>query len=374
MRILVKTLQGKEFPLDVEPAHTVQQVKEQIQQSQGFEVDSQKLITKGKVMANEKTIGEYEVNENDFLVVMVSKPKTTRPAAPAAAPAPAAVPAAVPAAMSAVPAPAPVSAPAAPDSAPAAANLGDSASVLVTGAALEGTIAQLCEMGFERSQVVEALRAAFNNPDRAVEYLMTGIPARSEPVAPVAAAPAAAGGVPAGAAPGAAGGAAGGNPLDFLRSHPQFNMLRGMIQQNPALLQSVLQSIAQTNPNLMQLITQNQEAFARILNEPAPSPAAFQGAPGAGGAGGIPNIPGMTPEQAAMLQAMGGQPTVIHITPEEKEAIDRLEALGFDRSSALQAYLLCDKNETLAANYLFDNGGEEDFDEGGDEGEDPMSH
>jgi len=31
-------------------------------------------------------------------------------------------------------------------------------------------------MGFEKAKVQDALKAAFNNPERAIEYLFNGIP------------------------------------------------------------------------------------------------------------------------------------------------------------------------------------------------------
>lgn len=41
----------------------------------------------------------------------------------------------------------------------------------MTGTQLEGVLQNMMEMGFEREQCVRALRASYNNPDRAVEYL-----------------------------------------------------------------------------------------------------------------------------------------------------------------------------------------------------------
>lgn len=128
-----------------------------------------------------------------FCVVMVSKPKA-QPAASTSAPAPApattaaAQPAppqtpAHPATTPSVPnAPAPAPAAAAPAATepetPAPANEnpqqpGDSSTSFISGSALETSVNEMVSMGFPREQVQRAMRASFNNPHRAVEYLMT---------------------------------------------------------------------------------------------------------------------------------------------------------------------------------------------------------
>lgn len=251
---------------------------------------------------------------------------------------------------------------------------------------MEGTIAQLMEMGFPREQVERCLRAAFNNPDRAVEYLMSGIPPGIEAAgggggggdaappgggaaAPPQAPSPAGGGGPApfpamggggGATPfpsmaGAGGGGGGGAPLSAsaqaalqeLRSNPRFPEFAAMIAQNPEMLAQILPVLAQQSPDLVQLISENPEAFRQALRE------AVQGG---GGAGVPPNDP-VAAMLAAAQGAGGGVPpgaTVVRLTEDERAAVERLSGLGFDRQMALQAYLACDKNEELAANFLFD--------------------
>jgi UV excision repair protein RAD23 len=50
------------------------------------------------------------------------------------------------------------------------------------------------------------------------------------------------------------------------------------------------------------------------------------------------------------------------VSPEELAAIERLTQLGFSKNRAAEAYFSCDKNEEMAANFLFEQMADDDDD------------
>ncbi|TXG68085.1 hypothetical protein EZV62_009360 [Acer yangbiense] len=364
MKIFVKTLKGTHFEIEVKPQDTVVDVKKNIETVQGSDVYPaalQMLIHQGKVLKDNTTLEENKVAENSFVVIMLTKNKTSPGEGSTTSPAPAtktpqtSAPtlASTPAAVTQTQAP--TSTQTEPDV------YGQAASNLVAGNNLEGTIQQILDMGggtWDRDIVLRALRAAFNNPERAVEYLYSGIPEQAEvppvarvpggaqvanppaqPLQPTQPAPVPSSGPNANpldlfpqGLPDMGSGAAGVGSLEFLRSSQQFQALRAMVQANPQILQPMLQELGKQNPQLMRLIQEHQADFLRLINEPVE-----------GGEGNIGS------------QLAAAMPQSVTVTPEEREAIERLEAMGFDRALVLEVFFACNKNEELAANYLLDH-------------------
>ncbi|XP_077186025.1 UV excision repair protein RAD23 homolog A isoform X2 [Paroedura picta] len=277
--VTLKTLQQQTFKIRMEPDETVRVLKEKIEAEKGkdaFPVAGQKLIYAGKILSDDIPIKEYKIDEKNFVVVMVTKNKSGSgapvpspgDAVPTSEPTPSPAPTVAPAAAAV-----PVSEEPPPEesvsvsplestvgSVPSSGSMGredDAASTLVTGSEYETMLTEIMSMGYERERVVAALRASYNNPHRAVEYLLTQI-------------------------------------------------------------------------------SQHQEQFIQMLNEPL---------------GEMADVADLEGEMGAIGEE-APQMNYIQVTPQEKEAIERLKALGFPESLVIQAYFACEKNENLAANFL----------------------
>ncbi|XP_028274393.1 UV excision repair protein RAD23 homolog B [Parambassis ranga] len=383
MFITLKTLQQQTFKVEIDEDETVKTLKERIEQEKGkdhFSVAGLKLIYAGKILSDDTALKEYKIDEKNFVVVMVTKPKTAS-AAPQPSPAASAPSTTSSASSSSSDKPAeqastdskpeekesstaaePPSTPVGSSGVSVSTNLiNEAVSNLVTGPSYDAMVNEMMLMGYEREQVVAALRASFNNPDRAVEYLLTGIPGRgqghatgpdgeSSSVSGTPALPT--GGISIPANTGSSPSAGGGNPLSFLRNQPQFHVMRQLIQQNTALLPALLQEIGRENPELLREISNHQEQFIQMLNEPNPDAVPVGGGGGSGGVGGTGGPSSDAPG--------GSQMSYIQVTPQEKEAIERLKALGFPEGLVIQAYFACEKNENLAANFLLQQNFDDD--------------
>ena len=199
--------------------------------------------------------------------------------------------------------------------------------------------------------------------------------------------------------------------IEALRQHPQFEQLRAWLQADPSSLPQVLQGFGASNPAVAQAIEANLPAFIAMMQEPAlpVAPVASAGMPGVpampGGMPSMPGVPampggmpnpqqmlqmlqmvnglpeeqrnallqatGLNAEQLQQLQQMapmlqqatqqgggmppGPRPGQIQLTQDEVDAVERLAELGFEKHDCLQAYMACDKNFELAANFLLTN-------------------
>lgn len=379
MQLIFKDFKKERIPIDVELSDSVLSAKEKLSTTKGCDPDQIKFVFKGKVLQNEKIFADFGIADGDQVIFMIAKNK--------------------PKAKPTIETSKQVSEPALTESASTAVESVETSAVEPTEASEEASTAptdqfargstrnaaveNIMAMGFERSQVEAAMRAAFNNPDRAVEYLLNGLPASAMdeeadeemPFATEATtetssgAAAGAAATPASetatasattttttASPTAASGnlfdqaeaaAQGGTPTGDVSTGPM-GQLRDIIQNQPEMAELILQQLAASNPQIAEIIESNPEAFLRYITE--------------GDNGALASALGVPQEEidqetaAAEFEDNPESGVVeIQITEEENLAIGRLCELGFDRNTVIQVYFACDKNEEMAANLLFSN-------------------
>nr|QDO16332.1 UV excision repair protein RAD23 [Lingulodinium polyedra] len=133
-------------------------------------------------------------------------------------------------------------------------------------------------------------------------------------------------------------------------------MMQTMCEQRPHMLPDFVQQLLQGHAAAAALEPRLGPEIERLICRGRPPPALPQ-APVAPAvplvAPAAPLVP-LSPEEQRR-QLMEEARSVCGLGPAQLQAVLDLEALGFDYKSALEAYLACERNQELAANYLFEN-------------------
>lgn len=301
MKIVVKNLKQVEYNVEVESdKNTVKDLKDAIEKAHGFDANQLKLLHNGKVLENEKTLEDYQIKDENVVIMMNVKVKAkvdNPPPKQESASAPSSEPPKQP------------SQPAQPVEQPQSNQQN-----------YTEQINSLVEMGYEKSQVEAAINASRGNVELAIEFLTNGI----RDVAPQE----------------EEGQGEGPEDEDSIKLKKNASILKVLCHKDPNKLITLLNNIKERQPDLYNLIKNNEAEFKRLLVEPINQDDL---------------LTFRSFEQAIRGGGSGRQGIEIRFTKEEGEAIKRLKELGnFDQNEVIQAYIACDKNEEMTANYLFE--------------------
>ena len=298
MKLILKNLKQVQYNVDVESEKsTVKDLKKEIEKAHGFDSNQIKLLHNGKVLEDAKTLEEYQIKSENVIIMMNTKPIVNQNPQPIEQ--------------------AKAKSPKKEEEKPKA-NYSEQINSLVG-------------MGYEREKVEKALNASKGNINLAIEYLTSGnIPEASSnnPTNQQS-------------QPNQSGQQRPNLPMELRRNA---SLMKVVCRNDPEKIFILLNSLKQKNPALLNKIKENEEAFKNYLVAPISQEDidAFK----------------LMEESLRGMQGLGGRrpgQVEIRLTPEEAEAVKRLKDLGnFTQSEVLQAYLACDKNEELAANYLFE--------------------
>ncbi|KAH8337116.1 hypothetical protein KR059_000200 [Drosophila kikkawai] len=305
MKLSIITLDRRTIKLEMSDSENVRTLKQRLSDMPevAMPAESLQLIYAGRIMDDELPLSNYKIAEDKNIVLMGKK----------------IVPPAEPKEQKLErernPEPVPVIPSTPPPAAGSIQALSQPTVALPSVAPTEQRVRDLMDMGYGEQEVRDALRASFNHPERAIEYLINGIPPQTAADTHIATAQPT------------------GDPQHMVAS-PALARVRQMIRDDPRLLDQILAHLAETEPEAFEFIRNHQAEFLALIQ-------------------------GSEDETA-------GDTVQVNLTTDEAAAVGRLEALGFHRALAVQAYLACDKNEEMAAMILF-NQAEEEEEEGHDQ-------
>ena len=269
MKLIVKSLKGTQFEVEIKLSMKVKDLKVKIFEEDKIEVSTQKLIAVGKVMDDENTLEYYKLKDGDFIVVMIYKQKVKKENKPEATPVlmPQSVTSYTPAYSTLNSGPTAdhpsVPFPTGVDSAEGESYEGSEVmssyegSEMMSSEELNKTLKEMQNMGFEKDKCIAALKAAFYNPDRAVEFLLNEIPNNTQSESES---------LPSSVNSDNRAGNAAANTLATLHNNPMFAFIRDRIVGEPEFFKTFLKHLEKTQPQLHQAISANPQTFLSLMH------------------------------------------------------------------------------------------------------------
>ena len=307
MKLILKNLKQVQYLVEIESEKkTVKDLKNEIEKVHGFDSNLMKLLHNGRVLEDSKTLEEYQIKDENVIIMMNNKPKVKPNPQPSEQPKPASEKKEGSEKKEEQPK---------KEEEKPKQNYSEQINSLV-------------DMGYEREKVEKAINASKGNVDLAIEYLTSGNIPESSPNNQ-------------NNQQNQSNNNSSNLPLELRRNA---SLMKIICRDQPEKIINILNTLKEKSPALLNKIKEHQEEFKNLLISPITQEdidtfkLLDQDIRGLGGAGG---------RRPGQVQ--------IRLTPEEAEAVKRLKDLGdFSQSEVLQAYLACDKNEELAANYLFE--------------------
>ena len=304
MKLILKNLKQVQYNVEVESEKsTVKDLKNEIEKEHGFDSNLIKLLHNGKVLEDSKTLEDYQIKDEYVIIMMNTKPKAKPNPPPAEQPKPE----------------------------PQKVEEQPKKEEEKPKQDFSQQINSLVDMGYEREKVEKAINASKGNIDLAIEYLSSG-------------------NIPDSAPNNQQNQQSQQNPPSSTQTRLPMELRRNaslmkiICRNDPERIFNILTNLKMKNPALLNKIKEHETEFKNLLVSPITQEdidtfkLLENDIRGLGGEGG--RRPGQVE---------------IRLTPEEAEAVKRLKDLGnFNQSDVLQAYFACDKNEELAANYLFE--------------------